>query len=206
MRLWRAFQRRTEPEPETRSGVGYTASLTAALEAGATGAIGDSAPIATAAVEAAAGLYARSLAAAVVKDAGPAERALSPAVLATIARNMIRRGGRPSSNLCPGRPRSPCADRLRACPRQFPRPAFVDVQRNHVRADRFKPRMDPRAGNPSLPVCDRFVPAVVGSPAVVLGIHHERRVGESGRVDPGQGEVSPRGIAFRSGSSPNGRG
>ena len=80
------------PEPETRSGVGYTASLTAALEAGATGAIGDSAPIATAAVEAAAGLYARCLAAAVVKDAGPGERALSPAVLATIGRNLIRRG------------------------------------------------------------------------------------------------------------------
>ena len=80
-------------EPEKRStAVGYTASLTAALQAGAEGGIADTAPLATAALEAAAGLYARCLAAAVVVGAEDAEVALTAPVLALMARNLIRRG------------------------------------------------------------------------------------------------------------------
>ena len=57
----------TKNAPERRStAVGYTASLTAALQAGAEGGVADSAPLATASLEAAAGLYARCLAAALV--------------------------------------------------------------------------------------------------------------------------------------------
>ena len=53
-------------EPEQRStAVGYTAALTAALQAGAEGGVSDTAPLATAALEAASGLYARCMAAAV---------------------------------------------------------------------------------------------------------------------------------------------
>ena len=45
-------------EPEERSTAqGYTASLTAALEAGASAGVADTAPFATAALEIAAGLY-----------------------------------------------------------------------------------------------------------------------------------------------------
>ena len=79
--------------PEKRSTAqGYTASLTAALQAGAEGGVSDIAPLATAALEAASGLYARCLAAAVVTGAPDAEHALTPPVLALIARNLIRRG------------------------------------------------------------------------------------------------------------------
>ena len=83
----------TKREPERRQGaVSYTASLTAALQAGAEGGVSDTAPLATAALEAAAGLYGRCLAAAVVNGAPDAERALTPPVLALMARNLIRRG------------------------------------------------------------------------------------------------------------------
>ncbi len=79
--------------PEQRSTAqGYTASLTAALQAGAEGGVADTAPLATAALEAAGGLYARCLAAAVVKGADDVAGALTPPVLALIARNLIRRG------------------------------------------------------------------------------------------------------------------
>ena len=49
-------------------------------------------PSATAALEAAAGAYARAFAVAEVTPATPATRALSPAVLALMARDLIRRG------------------------------------------------------------------------------------------------------------------
>ena len=52
----------------------------------------ETAPLATAALEAAAGLYSRCMAAAVVRGAPTAERALTPPVLALVARNLIRRG------------------------------------------------------------------------------------------------------------------
>ena len=79
-------------EPEQRSTAqGYTASLTAAFE-GAAVAGTETAPLATAALEVAAGLYARCPAAAVVKADPIIQRALTPAVLALIARNLICRG------------------------------------------------------------------------------------------------------------------
>ena len=82
----------SKPE-ERQTAVGYTAALTAALEAGASGSAANNAPLATAALEIAAGLYARCMAAALVKDAEPEiAAALSPPVLAMIARNLIRRG------------------------------------------------------------------------------------------------------------------
>ena len=74
-----------------QTAVGYTASLTAALQAGAEGGL-DTAPLATAALESAAGLYSRCLAAATVRGAPDVGSALTPAVLSLIARNLIRRG------------------------------------------------------------------------------------------------------------------
>ena len=86
-RFWR------KPAAEHRStAVGYTASLTAALQAGAEGGESDTAPLATAALEAAASLYARCMAAAVEKGAPAVAVALTPPCLALIARNLIRRG------------------------------------------------------------------------------------------------------------------
>ena len=80
-------------EPEQRSTAqGYTASLTAALQAGAEGGVSDTAPLATAALEAASGLYARCMAAATIEGAPDVADALTPPVLALIARNLIRRG------------------------------------------------------------------------------------------------------------------
>ena len=79
-------------KPERREvAQGYTASLTAALQAAAEGPV-DSAPLATAALEAASGLYARSLASAVVHGPAQVQRALTAPVLALIGRNLIRRG------------------------------------------------------------------------------------------------------------------
>ena len=79
-------------EPEARQSVqGYTASLTAAFE-GAAVAGTETAPLATAALEAAAGLYSRRMAAAAVRADLTVERALAPPVLALMARNLIRRG------------------------------------------------------------------------------------------------------------------
>ena len=80
-------------EPEQRSTAqGYTASLTAALQAGAEGGISDSAPLATAALEACAGLYARCMSAAMVRGADDVADALTPDVLALTARDLLRRG------------------------------------------------------------------------------------------------------------------
>jgi len=69
----------------------YTGSLIAALEGGASGP-STRAPLKTAALEAAAGLYARCLAAAIVRADDDIARAVTPACLALIARNLIRRG------------------------------------------------------------------------------------------------------------------
>ena len=89
MKLWPSFGKKAETRSQS---VGYTASLTAALQAGAEGPIADTAPLAVAALESAAGLYARCMSAAVVRDGGRAADALTPPVLALIARNLIRRG------------------------------------------------------------------------------------------------------------------
>ena len=84
---WRFWKR----APERRS-EGYTGLLTAALEAQAAGPI-ETAPLATAALEIAAGLYGRGLAAAVVRRAPDVvAEALAPPVLALMARNLLRRG------------------------------------------------------------------------------------------------------------------
>ena len=79
-------------KPEERQGAGdYTSTLLAAAEAGASGP--SSSPLASAALEICAGLYARCMSAAVVTDAEPEiVAALSPPVLALMARNLIRHG------------------------------------------------------------------------------------------------------------------
>ena len=87
---WR-FWRKAQPEQRSTA-VGYTASLTAALQAGAEGGVSDTAPLATAALESAASLYARCMGAAVVTGADDVAGALTPPCLALIARNLIRRG------------------------------------------------------------------------------------------------------------------
>ena len=87
---WR-FWRKREPE-QRQTAQGYTAALTAALQAGAEGGVAETAPLATAALEAASGLYARCMSAAVVTGADDVADALTPPVLALIARNLIRRG------------------------------------------------------------------------------------------------------------------
>ena len=74
--------------PERR---GYTDAITSAFVAAAQGGA-DAAPLATAALEAASGLYARCMAAAVVTGAPDAMRALTPSVLAHMGRELLRRG------------------------------------------------------------------------------------------------------------------
>ncbi len=68
----------------------YTDSVTAAFVAGAEGV--DSAPLAVAALETAAGLYARALAAAEVDAPEPFKRALTPSLLAQVGRDLLRSG------------------------------------------------------------------------------------------------------------------
>ena len=70
---------------------GYTASLTAAFAAGAEGS-SDTTPLTPAAVEMAAGFFARCMSAATVENAPDVAGALGPDVLSLIARNLIRRG------------------------------------------------------------------------------------------------------------------
>ena len=80
------WQRRTE----RRASLAYTDAITAAFEAAA---LGQSAIGETAAVEAAASCYARGFAAATVENASDAiSRAISPTVLASIGRDLVRRG------------------------------------------------------------------------------------------------------------------
>ena len=78
---------RREPE-ERQTAQGYTAALTAALDAGAEGSAQGN-PLASGALEAAATLYSSCFAAAALDPPVPA---LTPAVRALIARNLIRRG------------------------------------------------------------------------------------------------------------------
>ena len=78
------------PEPEKRESLPFTDAVVTALTAQAAGtATGD--PSAIAALEAATALYARAFAAATVTPP-EAARVLSPACMALIARNLIRRG------------------------------------------------------------------------------------------------------------------
>ena len=79
-------------EPEKRAtATGYAPSIVSAFETGLTGGA-ESAPLATAALEAASGLYGRCMAAAVVTGADDVADALTAPVLALMARNLIRRG------------------------------------------------------------------------------------------------------------------
>ena len=83
----------SKSKPERRSTAqGYTAGITAAFETGALEGGAEHAPLATAALESASGLYARAMAAAVVTGADDVAHALTPSVLSLIARNLIRRG------------------------------------------------------------------------------------------------------------------
>ena len=76
-------------KPERRN---YTDTVTAAFQSAAEGGA-STAPLATAALEAAAGLWARCLAAATVRDADDdVVEALSPAVLAQLGRELVRKG------------------------------------------------------------------------------------------------------------------
>ena len=87
MKLW-PFGKR---EPEKRQAQPFSDAIVAAIQAQATGSE-LAQPNATAAVEAAAGFYARALATAIVSGAGIAESALSPSVLSLVGRDLIRRG------------------------------------------------------------------------------------------------------------------
>ena len=75
-------------KPETRN---YSDTITASFVAAAEGGV-DSAPLATAALEIASGLYARCLGAAQVDGPEAFKRALTPIVLAQIGRDLIRAG------------------------------------------------------------------------------------------------------------------
>ena len=76
-------------KPEKRN---YTDSITAAFQAAAEGGT-STAPLATAALESAAGLYGRCMAAATVRNADPdIVESLSPEVLSQVARELIRKG------------------------------------------------------------------------------------------------------------------
>ena len=77
---------------ETRSAVGYTNLLVAGLESVVGSGDANSLAGAVAAVEACVGMYARAFAAATVEPMNAKTRALTPAVLASIARRLIRRG------------------------------------------------------------------------------------------------------------------
>ena len=160
-------------EPEQRSTAqGYTASLTAALQAGAEGGVSDTAPLATSALEATAGLYARCMSAAVVKDADDVADALTPPVLALIARNLIRRGEDHHRIYVRG-------GRLVLEPVGF---AYAhgngpDPMRWTYNATMYGPTDSrhewvPATSMPALPVQRRCVAAVVGCPALVMGGEH----------------------------------
>ena len=124
-------------EPEQRSTAqGYTASLTAAFATGATEGVSDTAPLATAALEAAAGLYGQ------MHGCGRGEGcpddvadALTAPVLALIARNLIRRGEDHHRIYVRGGRLVSGAGGIRLRARQRAGPDGVDVQRHVLRAD-----------------------------------------------------------------------
>ena len=79
-------------EPEKRQSIQpFTDAIVAAIQSQATGSE-IAQPLATAAVETAAGFYGRALATAIVSGAGLAERVLTPFVLSLVGRDLIRRG------------------------------------------------------------------------------------------------------------------
>ena len=93
MKVWPfgSREKRTAQAPGSQGGGGYTDAVVRALLAHAAGgATAD--PSATAALEAAAGAYSRAFAVAEVTPDTAATRALTPAVLALMARDLIRRG------------------------------------------------------------------------------------------------------------------
>ena len=93
MKLWpfARTEKRAQQGGGSQGGAGFTDAIVRALEAQAAG--GTTAdPSATAALEAAAGSYARAFALAEVAPATPATRALTPGLLALMARDLIRRG------------------------------------------------------------------------------------------------------------------
>ena len=85
--MW-PFRKREAAQEDRSTAQGYTASLTAAFVSGAEGGA-QGTPLATAALEAAAGLYASCFAAATLEPDIPA---LTAEVRALLARNLIRRG------------------------------------------------------------------------------------------------------------------
>ena len=93
MKLWPfgRTEKRSQQGGGSQGGAGFTDAVVRALVAQAAGeATAD--PSATAALEAAAGSYARAFALAEVAPATPATRALTPGLLALMARDLIRRG------------------------------------------------------------------------------------------------------------------
>ena len=78
--------------PETRETGGFTEAVTTALEAAATGENPSGRVQATAALETAAGLYARAFASATVSPVTGRTVAVSPGFLGLVARDLIRRG------------------------------------------------------------------------------------------------------------------
>ena len=93
MKVWPfgSREKRAAQAPGSQGGGGYTDAVVRALLAHAAGGVSAD-PSATAALEAAAGAYARAFAVASVEPITPATRALSPAVLALMARDLVRRG------------------------------------------------------------------------------------------------------------------
>ena len=93
MKLWPfgRTEKRSQQGGGSQGGAGFTDAVVRALVAQAAGGVSAD-PSATAALEAAAGSYARAFALAEVAPATPATRALTPAVLGLMARDLIRRG------------------------------------------------------------------------------------------------------------------
>ena len=88
--MWPFSRKNAAGSPEKRASSPYTEALINVLESQAVGqSVGDASAIAV--LEAAVALYARTFAAAVVTPADAAA-ALTPAVLALVARNLLRRG------------------------------------------------------------------------------------------------------------------
>ena len=90
MRLW-PWRKAAPVEKRSAGGAGFTDAVTRALISAATGGTVRDAS-ATAALEAAAGAYSRAFSVATVTPATPTTRALTPALLALAARDLIRRG------------------------------------------------------------------------------------------------------------------
>jgi hypothetical protein len=89
---WWPFGKRAAPVEKRAEAGGFTSAVVDALMARARGGASVTTAEATAALEAAAGVYARAFAVATVTPATTSTAALTPAVLATAAREVIRRG------------------------------------------------------------------------------------------------------------------